>query len=55
MRSSVAAAGDYDVANMTVEESSGLVHNVPTARDVIELTIAEASAGFKRFDSLLAA
>ena len=49
------AAGDYDVGNMTVGESIGLVHDVPTARDVLERTIAEATAAFNKFDSLLAA
>jgi hypothetical protein len=39
---------------MTVGESVGLVHDVLTALDVIERTITEAGAGFKRFDSLFA-
>lgn len=43
------ATGDYDVANLTVGESVGLVHDVPKARDVVERTIAEAEAQFKKF------
>lgn len=35
-------AGNYEIANMTVGESIGLVHDVPKASDVLERTIAEA-------------
>ena len=43
------ARDDYDVANMTVGEAVGLLHDLPTARDVIDRTIAEATAAFKKF------
>jgi hypothetical protein len=49
------ATGDYDVANLTVGESVGLVHDVPKARDVVERTIAEAEARFEKFASGVAA
>ena len=42
------ATDDYDVANMTVGEAIGLLHDVPTAGDVINRTIAEAAAAFKK-------
>jgi nitronate monooxygenase len=43
------AAGDYDIGNLTVGETIGLVHDVPTAREVIERTITEAEARLKTF------
>jgi len=55
LRSHAMATGDYDVANLTVGESVGLVHDVPKARDVVERTIAEAEARFEKFASGVAA
>ena len=49
------ATGDYDVANLTVGQSVGLVHDVPKARDVVERTSVEAAARFKKFASGAAA
>jgi nitronate monooxygenase len=46
------AAGDYDVANGTIGESAGLVHDIPKARDVIERTIAEATVALRKFAPL---
>ena len=46
------AAGDFDVANGTIGESAGLVHDIPKVRDVIERTIAEATATLKKFAPL---
>jgi hypothetical protein len=48
------STADYNVANIKVGESVGLVDDVPAARHVIERTITEAVAEFKRFDPLLA-
>jgi nitronate monooxygenase len=46
------ATDDYDIANMTVGEAIGLVRDVPTARDLIDRTIAEATTAFKKFAPL---
>ena len=49
------ATDDYDIANLTVGEGVGLVHDVPKASDVVDRTIAEAEALFKKFAPGLAA
>jgi nitronate monooxygenase len=46
---------DYDIANMTVGESVGLVRDVPTAGEVIERVIAEAAARLEKFAPVPAA
>ena len=45
------ASGDFETANMTVGESIGLVHDIPTAGAVVERIVAEASALFRKFSS----
>jgi len=46
------ASGDYETARVTVGEGIGLVHDIPTAREVMEGVIAEATALFKKFAPL---
>jgi nitronate monooxygenase len=46
---------DYDIANMTVGESVGLVCDVPTAAEVVERVIAEAAARLEKFAPVPAA
>jgi len=36
-------AGDFDIAAVIAGESAGLIHDIPTARDVIERVVHEAS------------
>jgi nitronate monooxygenase len=38
------AAGNYDIAAVIAGESAGLVRDVPTAREVVERVVREASA-----------
>jgi nitronate monooxygenase len=45
-------SGDFDVGNVTVGESIGLVHDLPKAGDLINRIAAEASALFKKFAPL---
>ncbi len=37
-------AGDYDVANVTVGEAVGLIHDVPRAAELVGRIAAEAEA-----------
>jgi nitronate monooxygenase len=36
-------AGDFDIAAVIAGEASGLIHDIPSARDVIERVVLEAS------------
>ena len=47
--------GDFNIGNVTVGEAIGLIHDLPTAADVINRTIAEAEARFAMFTPLSAA
>jgi nitronate monooxygenase len=42
-------SGDFDVGNVTVGESIGLIHDVPKAGDVVERIVAEAEASFEKY------
>jgi nitronate monooxygenase len=42
-------ADDFDTANVTVGESIGLIHDIPKAADLINRTVAEASARLAKF------
>ncbi|MDR3465570.1 MAG: nitronate monooxygenase [Xanthobacteraceae bacterium] len=48
-------ADDFEIANVTVGESIGLVHDIPKAGDLINRIVAEAEASFSRFSSSAAA
>ena len=37
-------AGDFDIAAVIAGEAAGLIHDIPSARDVIERVVHEASA-----------
>lgn len=43
------ATGDFDVGNMTVGQSVGLVRDVPKAPDLIDRVIAEAGWRYSWF------
>jgi len=40
--------GDFDVAAVIAGESSGLVHDLPTAHEVLERTVRDAEAAIRR-------
>jgi nitronate monooxygenase len=42
-------SGDFDVGNVTVGESIGLIHDIPKTADLINRIVAEASDRFRRF------
>jgi len=44
-----ATSGDFETANVTVGESIGLVHDIPTAGEVVQRVVAEAAALFRKF------
>ena len=41
-------AGDFDTANVTVGETIGLVHDVPSAGEIVRRTVEEAEAALAR-------
>ncbi len=43
------SAGDFDHANVTVGQAIGLIHDVPTAGEIIHRVVAEAEARMGRF------
>jgi nitronate monooxygenase len=49
------AAGDYDVANVTVGEAVGLIEDLPGAGDVVRRIADEAEAAIRRSAGLMAA
>jgi nitronate monooxygenase len=42
-------SGDFEIANVTVGESIGLIHDIPKAGDLINRMVAEASARIAKF------
>jgi nitronate monooxygenase len=38
------ASGDFDIAAVIAGEAVGLIHDIPSARDLIERVVSEASA-----------
>ena len=49
------AAGDYDVANVTVGEAVGLIEDLPGAGDVVRRIAEEAEAAIRRSAGHMAA
>jgi nitronate monooxygenase len=45
-------AGDFDIAAVIAGEAVGLIHDIPSAQDVIERVVREASALLTRWSSL---
>jgi nitronate monooxygenase len=45
------AAGDFDIAAVTAGEAAGLIHDIPSAPDVIQRVVHEASALLARWSS----
>ena len=44
-----ATSGDFETANVTVGESNGLMHDIPTAGEIVQRVAAEAAALFGKF------
>jgi nitronate monooxygenase len=44
-----AKEGDHDVANVTVGESIGMIHDIPRARDVVHRVVREAEACLAKY------
>jgi nitronate monooxygenase len=42
--------GDFDVANVTVGESIGMIHDLPAAGDVVRRVVAEAKVRLAKYD-----
>jgi nitronate monooxygenase len=45
------AAGDFDIAAVIAGEAAGLIHDIPSASDVIQRVVGEASALLARWSS----
>jgi len=37
-------AGDYNIAAVIAGEAAGLIHDIPSAREIIERTVQQAAA-----------
>ncbi|MCX4198936.1 hypothetical protein OMR07_28700 [Methylobacterium organophilum] len=48
------AAGDYDVANVTVGEAVGLIDDLPGAGDLVGRIAEEAEAAIRRVSAIAA-
>jgi nitronate monooxygenase len=44
-------AGDFDIAAVIAGEASGLIHDIPSAHDVIEQVVLEASTLLARWSA----
>jgi nitronate monooxygenase len=44
-----AKEGDHDIANVTVGESIGMIHDIPRARDVVHRVVREAEARLAKY------